>query len=152
MASVSVLASGSPMTSARTALLLMLSFSMPATGAYGQCVIFEKPEELFALSDAVFVGTVRAVEPTMVRGEHLDHNFATLRAEKVWKGQVSIEVRVDSDVPFEVGKKYVVSAGGKPLSTSIKCLAAQPVDRAKRKMEWLSRRRSRSAGSGDKGG
>jgi hypothetical protein len=114
--------------------------------ARAQCVEFEDPAELFRLSDAVFVGTVVATEPTGAQGSHVIVSIATLRPERTWKGRPGREVRVGSDVPFEVGKKYVVFAAGRPLSVSILCRWAENIDRAKRKLDWLARRRSQAAG------
>ena len=113
--------------------------------ARGQCVEIEDPAELFMLSDAVFVGTVVAIEPTGAQGSHVIVSIATLRPERTWKGPPSREVRIGSDVPLEVGKKYVVFAAGRPLSVSIPCRWAEVVDRAKRKLDWLARRRSQAA-------
>lgn len=114
--------------------------------ANAQCVVFEKPEELFAFSDAVFTGTVLATEQTGARGTHVIVSIATLRVERSWKGDLGREVRVGADMPFERGKRYVVFANGKPLSTSILCRAAERIERAKPKLRWLSKRRSKRAG------
>lgn len=119
--------------------------ALPAL-ARAQCVIFENPEELFARADAVFVGTVRRTEPTGAKGDHAIVETATLRVEKAWKGRLAREVRVGVDRPFATGKKYVVFAAGKPLSTSIMCRWAEPVESAKAKLEWLAKRRSRAGG------
>lgn len=114
--------------------------AVPAVG-YAQCVIFDKPEDLFARADVVFVGTVVSSEPTGAKGDHAIIDVATLLVEKAWKGRLRREVRVGADRPFEVNKKYVVFAAGKPLSTSILCRWAEPEDRAKMKLEWLATRR-----------
>ena len=108
---------------------------------YAQCVIFDKPEDLFARADVVFVGTVVSSEPTGAKGTHAIVDIATLRVEKAWKGRLRREVRVGADRPFEVNKKYLVFAAGKPLSTSILCRWAEPHDRAKMKLDWLATRR-----------
>jgi hypothetical protein len=121
-------------------------FTLGATAAFGQCVEFDKPEELFARSEAVFVGTVVRNEPTGARGTHQIVSVATIRLEKSWKGERRRQVRVGSDRPFDVGKKYVVFASGNPLSTSIMCRWAERIEVATRKMNWLAGRRSRSAG------
>jgi hypothetical protein len=136
------------MASVRAVLILLgaIVFASSTRAAYGQCVVFDKPEELFARSDAVFVATVVTNEPTGTQGAHEIVSIARLRVERSWKGRLGREVRVGSDTPFEVGKKYVVFAGGKPLSTSILCGAAEPVDRAKRKLDWLATKRGRTAG------
>ena len=114
--------------------------AVPVVG-YAQCVIFDKPEDLFARADVVFVGTVVSSEPTGAKGSHAIVHIATLRVEKTWKGRLSREVRVGADRPFEVKKKYVVFAAGKPLSTSILCRWTEPEDRAEMKLEWLAMRR-----------
>jgi len=121
---------------------------------YGQCVMFDKPEDLFANSDAVFVGTVVRNAPTGAQGDHVIVDVATLRLDRSWKGVRDREVRVGSDVPLEVEKKYLVFAAGKPLSTSVLCRWAEPVDdaKAKVKLEWLSRKPSRPAGQPPGGG
>jgi hypothetical protein len=103
-----------------------------------QCVVFEQPEDLFARADVVFAGTVVATESTGARGDHSIVQIATLRVDKAWKGSLTREVRVGADRPFEVEKKYVVFAAGKPLSTSILCRWAEPQDPAKTQLEWLA--------------
>jgi hypothetical protein len=109
-------------------------------GADAQCVIFEKPEDLFARADVVFVGTVVASEATAAKGEHAIVEIATLRVEQTWKGRLARQVRVGADRPLEMDKKYVVFAAGKPLSTSVLCRWAEPEDSAKTKLEWLAKR------------
>ena len=133
------------MKSGAILLLLCGSVLMPRI-ARAQCVEFADPAELFMRSDAVFVGTDVAIEPTGAHGWHVIVSIATLKPERTWKGRPGPEVRVGSDVPFEVGKKYVVFAAGRPLSSSIECRWAELVGRAKRKMDWLARRRSQAAG------
>jgi hypothetical protein len=110
-----------------------------------QCMTFDKPEELFARADAVFVGTVVATKPTGERGDHAIVDIATFRVERTWKGRLNREIRVGADRSFERGTKYVVFAAGKPLSTSILCKWAEPEHRAKTKLEWLAKRRGRGA-------
>jgi hypothetical protein len=136
------------MASIRAVLILLgaISFASSTTAAYSQCVVFEKPEELFARSDAAFAATVLTNEPTGTHGAHQIVSIARLRVETSWKGRVDREVRVGSDKPFEVGKKYVVFAAGIPLSTSILCGAAEPADRAKEKLDWLATNADRQAG------
>lgn len=132
----------------RAILVVVCGIVLRAPAAYAQCVEFEDPSELFSLSDAVFVGTVVGVEPTGIQGDHVIASIATLTPERIWKGRPGRRVQVGSDVPFEVGTKYVVFAAGRrpPLSLSISCRWAELVDQAKRKMDWLSRRRSRAVG------
>jgi hypothetical protein len=108
--------------------------ALPAT-AGAQCVIYDKPEDLFARADVVFVGTAVATEPTHAQGDH-----GTFRVEQAWKGRVEREMRVGADRLFELNTKYVVFAAGKPLSTSIPCKWTEPVDRAKAKLDWLGKR------------
>jgi hypothetical protein len=112
--------------------------TLPMT-AGAQCVIIENPADIFRVSDAVFVGTVVANGPTGARGDHQTVDIATLRVERSWKAPLSREVRVGSDEFFVVGKQYVVFAAGTPLSTSIPCDWAQPVEAAKTKLDWLFR-------------
>lgn len=118
-------------------------FTLSTTAAFGQCVEFDDPQQLFARSEAVFVGTVVGTAPTGVRGTHQIVSVATLRLEKSWKGERRRQLRVGSDRPFDIGQRYVVFASGKPLSTSIMCRAAERVEVATRKMTWLASRRSR---------
>ena len=49
-------------------------------------------------------------------------------------------MRVGADRLFEMNKKYLVFAAGKPLGTSIQCRWTEPVDRAKAKLDWLAKR------------
>ena len=132
------------MKSAVLVILGVLSLTPPIR-AYAQCIEFDRPAKLFALSDLVFVGTVLTSEPTGVEGDHVIVSIATFRLERSWKGRLDREVRVGSDLSFEVGRKYVVFAAGKPLSTTILCRWAERVDRAKRKLDWLASKRSRPA-------
>jgi hypothetical protein len=135
------------MRNIRAVLLVLATIGLvtPSAAAFGQCVMFGQPEESFARADAVFVGTVIAREPTGVRGEHVIVDVATFRLERSWKGIRDREVRVGSDEPFEVGKKYLVFAFGKlgePLTTSILCQWTELIDGAKTKLDWLSTRLS----------
>jgi general stress protein 26 len=107
--------------------------------ASAQCIIFDKPEELFARADAVFLGTVVSTVPTGVQGEHALVETATLRVEKVWKGSLTRDIRVGADARFHVGTTYLVFAAGTPLSTTIPCRWTEPQDRAAAKLEWLAR-------------
>jgi hypothetical protein len=126
------------MRTVRRILLVLATMAILPATARGQCIQFEKPEESFASSEAVFVGTVVAHEPTGVQGFHLIVDIATFRLERSWKRDLGREVRIGSDRLFDVGKKYVVFASGKPLSTSIACQWTEPVDKAKVKLDWLS--------------
>lgn len=119
---------------------VMLQLLILPAIASAQCIIFDKPEELFQRADAVFLGKVIATEPTGARGFHLTVEFATLRVEKFWKGDLAREVRVGADAPFAVGTSYLVFAGGTPLSTTIPCRWTEPEDRAGSTLEWLARR------------
>lgn len=67
-----------------------------------QCVVFDKPEDLFARADVVFLGTVVATKPTGAQEAHAIVEVATLRVEQSWKGRPPREVRVGTDRPFEV--------------------------------------------------
>ena len=121
----------------------VVAFVLTPPAAWGQCVTFDKPEDFYRLSDAVFVGTVIRNAPTGAKGSHEMVDVATLRLERSWKGVRSREVRVASDVALESQKKYLVFAGGNPLSTSVLCRWTEPIDEAKAKLDWLSKRRSR---------
>ena len=115
-----------------------LHLAIPAFGD-SQCIEFDKPEELFARADAVFLGRVVATEPTGAQGTHVLVETATLRVEKVWKGRADKEVRIGADAPFEVGTTYLVFAAGTPLTTTIPCRWTEPENRAGTKLEWLAR-------------
>ena len=119
-------------------LLVALSANSPAPGS--QCVIFDKPEELWAVSDLVFLGTVVATKPTGIQGFHVTVEIATFRVDKAWKGTSDKVVEVGGDAPFEKDKQYLVFAAGKPPSTSLLCRGTEPADRAKAKLEWLAKR------------
>jgi len=131
------------MSTAKLLFLASVGFQMIALPAAvsAQCVIFERPDDLFARADVVFVGTVIGNRSTGARGDHSIGDIATLRVERSWKGRPGREVRVGADRPFEIDKKYVVFAAGKPLSTSILCRWAEPQERAKTKLEWLEKRK-----------
>lgn len=120
---------------------------LPAA-AHAQCVIFDRPEELFARADAVFLGTVVETEPTGAQGAHAIVQIATLRVERSWKGRPGRAVRVGADRPFETDRKYLVFAAGDPLSTTILCRWTEPEDRAKPRLEWLAQRARREELSG----
>jgi hypothetical protein len=122
-------------------VLVVVGFAAPPAAAHAQCVTFDKPADLFARSDLVFQGTVVATESTGARGAHQIVDIATFRVDQWWKGDATREVRVGADLAFEKGKKYLVFASGKPLSTSIECRAAEPIDRAKPKLDWLLKNR-----------
>jgi hypothetical protein len=126
----------------RRAVVLVLAtigLLMPSVPVGGQCVELDDLAEMFARSDAVFVGTVIAQEPTAAQDFHLmPKDIVTLRLERSWKGARQRVVRVGSDGPFEIGKKYLVFADGKPLTTSIQCKWTEPIGKATRKLDWLS--------------
>ena len=126
------------------AFLLAMPALLVAGSAGKQCVIYNDPAELFAVSDAVSVAQVIAAEETGETGEHVTSNRGTLRVERVWKGRVRREMRVGSDVPFRVGEKYLVFAGGRPLSMNILCRWAELVRDAETRLKWLSGKSSRS--------
>jgi len=127
------------------ALAALVALPLPDV-ARAQCIMFDKPEELFARADAVFLGTVVGTEATGTRGDHVIVEIATFRVDRTWKGATVKEIRVGADRPFEKGKEYLVFAGGKPLATSILCRWAEPSDRAKAKLDWLSKKESPPAG------
>jgi general stress protein 26 len=118
-----------------TALHLVI---LPAIG-FAQCIIFDKPEDLFARADAVFLGKVVSTVPTGAQGDHVIVETAALRVEKVWKGSLARDVRVSADAPFDVGTTYLVFASGTPLTTTIPCRWTEPEDRAGAKLAWLAR-------------
>jgi hypothetical protein len=122
-------------------LLAMFGLAVLPSRGYSQCVSFDAPGELFARSEVVLQGTVVARQPTGAKGAHVVVDIATLRIEQSWKGNLEREVRVGSDRAFEIGKEYLVFAAGKPLFSSIQCRWAEPVEQAKTKIEWLSKRK-----------
>ena len=108
--------------------------------ASAQCVMFDRPEELFAASDAVFTGTVLSTRATGAEGSHVIVQIATLRVDKRWKGDLAREVEVGSDEPLQNGRQYLVFAADQPLSTTTLCRWTEPLERAQTRLDWLSRR------------
>ena len=123
------------------AVLAVVGFASLTAEAHAQCVIVDKPEELFARSDMVFRGTVVATESTGARGSHEVVEIATFRVDQWWKGDPTREVRIGADRAFEKDKVYLVFAAGKPLSTSILCRWTESIERAKPKLDWLLKNR-----------
>ena len=121
-------------------VFLLVAFVGASSTRSNQCVIFDKPEELWAVSDLVFFGTVVSTKPTGIKGFHVTVDIATFRVDRVWKGKPAPEVQVGGDNFFEKGKQYLVFAAGKPLSTSLPCRWTEPADRAKAKIDWLTKR------------
>jgi hypothetical protein len=107
---------------------------------YAQCVIFDKPAELFGRSEVVFRGTVLAKRRTGAHGSHVIVEIATFRVDQAWKGKPGRRFLVGTDRPFELGKQYLVFASGTPPSTSILCHSAELVGDAKAKLDWLSKK------------
>jgi ketosteroid isomerase-like protein len=124
---------------ARALIVGAIACASAPMAAYGQCIMFNQPEELFARSSAVFEGTVIATAPTGAQGSHVMVAVVTLRVERSWKGVRSGEIRVSTDEPLALQKKYLVFASGEPLSTSVLCRATEPIGEARLKLEWLSK-------------
>jgi hypothetical protein len=126
-------------------LLVLVGVALQLAGsaatAAAQCIVFDKPEDLFARADVVFRGPVVATEPAAAEGAHAIVEVATFRVEESWKGRPAREVRVGTDRPFQRGKKYVVFAAGKPLTTSVLCGWAELEERAKTQLAWLANHR-----------
>ena len=122
--------------------LLVTTLAVVGSSAapFAQCVVFDKPEELYSHSDVVFRGTVIGRRPTGNQGFHVIVDVATFRVDQAWKGQPGPQVDVGADRPFQMGEQYLVFAGGKPLSTSILCRGAELLGQAKAKLDWLSKR------------
>lgn len=122
------------------AALLALSVAWDGTASARQCVAFGDVADAFAQSDLVFVGTVTANRKTGEFGHHVQSDVGTLRVVRTWKGRPSKEVDISADAPFEVGKRDLVFASGKVLSTSIECDWTQLEEHSHDKLEWLKRR------------
>jgi len=118
----------------------LVALSAHSGPSSNQCVILDKPDELWAASDLVFLGTVVERKPTGIQGFHVTVEIVTFRVDKAWKGKLDKVVEVGGDAPFEKDKQYLVFATGKPASTSLPCRWAEPADRAKAKLEWLAKR------------
>jgi hypothetical protein len=115
-----------------------------STSATRQCVDFGGVAEVFDHADVVFLGTATAVERNSVDGVHVVIAKATFRVERIWKGPSRAEFTLGvSDPPFEVGQRYIVFAGGKPLSTSIECGWAELASKAANKRKFLESKPSR---------
>ncbi len=119
------------------AAILLVSLPRPASA---QCVVFSKPQDLFAKSDTVFVGTLMSMVPTGATGSHEIVAIGTFRVEQSWKGEPGREVRIGADRPFESNKQYLVFAfaADKLLTTSILCQSAELLEKSKVKLEWLN--------------
>ena len=123
------------------AALLALSVAWHDTASARQCVIFGEDVAMgFAHSDVVFAGTVTANRKTGEFGHHVQSDVGTLRVVRSWKGRISRYVDVSADAPFEVGKRYLVFASGKVLSTSIECDWTRLEEQSHGKLDWLKRR------------
>ncbi|HSE23819.1 MAG TPA: hypothetical protein VLB68_19270 [Pyrinomonadaceae bacterium] len=81
-------------------------------------------------SSAVFVGRIISIEvsSTIIKGERVENMIATFFVERRWKGSSVRRLRVQTcgtqtfvctcGADFQLGQRYVVFAGGKPLQTS----------------------------------
>jgi hypothetical protein len=116
-----------------------MTLASAPTLAHGQCIEFGKPEEMYARSSAVFEGTVIASSPTGAEGSHALVAVATFRVDRPWKGVREGEIRVFTDAPLELRKKYLVFAADEPLSTTVLCRWTEPIGNAGLKLAWLSR-------------
>ncbi len=88
-------------------LIALSSSHSPVTD--DQCVIFDKPEELWAVSDLVFLGTVVATKATGLQGFHVTVDIATFRVDRAWKGKPERQVDIGGDAFFEKGRQYLTS-------------------------------------------
>src|SRR6186713_108635 len=125
---------------ALASLATTLAVGGSSAAPFAQCVVFDKPEELYSHSDVVFRGTVIGKRPTGNQGFHVIVDVATFRVDQTWKGQPGPQVEVGADRPFQMDEQYLVFAGGKPLSTSILCRGTELLGQAKAKLDWLSKR------------
>ena len=108
-----------------------------------QCVVFVEPSDYFERSDVVFLGTVVSTKPTGAQGNHIVTDIATFDVERIWKGPTQSQFTVGDDRPFMVGGRYIVFAGGKPLSTAMLCGWAELEETAEKKLRWLETKPSR---------
>lgn len=113
--------------------------------AHAQCVVIEDPADLFRAAEAVFVGAVKATEPTGARGFHIVMHRAVFEVDRVWKGRLKRVETVGTVEALQPGKRYVVFAGGKresgfsvSLSTSLECGWSELEPDAQRKLQWLA--------------
>ena len=116
-----------------------------AIPAHAQCVVLEDPADGFRMAEAVFVGTVKATEPTGAGGFHIVMHRAVFEVERVWKGRLKRLETVGTVEALQPGKRYVVFAGGKresgfsvSLSTSLECGWSELEPDAQRKLQWLA--------------
>jgi hypothetical protein len=109
-----------------------------ARAAATQCVYFENPADLWRMASAVFVGTVASSRLTGQRGVHVTVEIGTFKVERSWKARLPAEIEVGNERSWEVGTKYLVFAGGTPLSTTTLCDWAMPLEKAKARLDWLS--------------
>jgi len=116
-----------------------------AVPAHAQCVVIEDPADMFRTAEAVFVGTVKATEPTGARGFHIVMHRAAFEVERVWKGRLKRFETVGTVEALQPGKRYVVFAGGKresgssvSLTTSLECGWSELEPEAQRKLQWLA--------------
>jgi hypothetical protein len=121
----------------------------------GECVTWSLADD-FKKSTAVFVG--RAVAQSVAKTPEGLTTETTFEVERVWKGESGKTVRMhacggrlgDESVTcsesfrFVEGSRYVVFAGGAPLSTTT-CRHTALADAAKETLQWLSRKPSKKA-------
>ena len=121
-------------------LLVVVLVALTPAGAdhSKQCVEFDDPASLFEQSAVVFVGIALGVKPTGLHGEHVMSHRATFRVERIWKGELQRQYLVDADGAFAVDKRYIVFAGGSPLSTTLQCKWSELEAEARHKREWLA--------------
>jgi hypothetical protein len=124
-------------------LIVLIAASTPATLDGRQCVVFDDPALLFEQSEVVFVGIAVALEPTGIKGNHVVSHRGTFRVERIWKGEPQRVLTIGADAPFTIGSRYVVFAGGKPLSTTLLCKWSELESEAEEKREWLRKKQSR---------
>jgi hypothetical protein len=134
--------------------LVLVSVVTVVVPALGQCVQFDDPADMFRLSEAVFLGTVQATEPTGATGFHIVMHRARFKIERVWKGRLKNVETLGTVEAFQPGQRYLVFAsvahiksgnweGG--LQTSKECGWAEPEDAAERKLRWLSANAGKAA-------
>jgi HEAT repeat protein len=117
----------------------IVTYVLLPAAASAQCIELRNPADLFAHAAVVFQGRVIKKEPTGITGDHVIVEFATLRVDRMWKGEAADYLRVGADEGFILNDDYLVFAAGAPLTTTLPCRWTEPLNRSSAKLDWLSR-------------